>query len=162
MDIIHIWYLHFWHRSFKKRRRVDFDFCIFYNMQENLQAFIYKKNIKNTSRNPKKLHECHCIGKRLKYPRVSWKITKMPLAARVAHARLLLAAARFAGEISVQLMVDPRRSDVEDSDGAGLDSRWWLMSENWRLEASVADENRALFPARWGGKNANKDRSFAL
>jgi hypothetical protein len=25
------------------------------------------------------------------------------------------------GEISVQLMVDPRRSDVEDSDGGGLD-----------------------------------------
>ena len=45
----------------------------------------------------------------------------MPLAARVARARLLLAAARFSGEISVQLMVDPRRSDVEDSDGGGLD-----------------------------------------
>jgi hypothetical protein len=47
----------------------------------------------------------------------------MPLAASVAHARLLLAAARFSGEISVQLMVDPRRSDVEDSDGGGLDGR---------------------------------------
>jgi len=39
----------------------------------------------------------------------------MPLAARVAHTRLLLAAARFSGEISVQPMVDPGRSDVEDS-----------------------------------------------
>jgi hypothetical protein len=83
--------------------------------------YIYK-NIKNTSRKPqKKLPECHCIGKRLKYPWVSRKITKMPLAARVAHARLLLAAARFSGEISVQPMVDPGRSEVEDSDGGGLD-----------------------------------------
>jgi len=47
----------------------------------------------------------------------------MPLAARVAHTRLLLAAARFSGEISVQPMVDPGRSDVEDSDGGGLDGR---------------------------------------
>ena len=43
----------------------------------------------------------------------------MPLAARVAHARLLLAAGRFSG----QPMVDPGRSDVEDSDGGGLDGR---------------------------------------
>ena len=43
----------------------------------------------------KKLPECPCIGKRLKYPRISQKITKMPLAARMAHARLLLVAARF-------------------------------------------------------------------
>jgi len=86
----------------------------------------------------------------------------MPLAARVAHARLLLAAARFSGEISVQPMVDPGRSEVEDSDGGGLDGLWWLMSDNRRLEASVADENRALFPARWGGKNAEKGRGFAL
>jgi len=41
----------------------------------------------------------------------------------VAHARLLLAAARFSGAISVQPMVDPGRSDVEDSDGGGLDGR---------------------------------------
>ena len=92
-------------------------------MQENLQAFIYKTNIKNTSRNQKKLPECHCIGKILKYPRSSPKITKMPLAARVAHARLLLAAGRFSGAISGQTMVDPGRSDVEDSDGGGLDGR---------------------------------------
>jgi hypothetical protein len=45
-------------------------------MQENLQAFIYKKNIKNTSRNPEKLLECHCIGKILKYPRISLKLRK--------------------------------------------------------------------------------------
>jgi hypothetical protein len=81
------------------------------------------KNIKNTSRNPEKLPECHCIGKRLKYPRISLKITKMPLAARVAHARLLLEAAEFSGGISGQPMVDPGRSDVEGSDGGGLDGR---------------------------------------
>ena len=92
-------------------------------MQENLQAFIYKKISKIPVETPKKLPECHCIGKRLKYPRFSRKITKMPLAARVAHTRLLLAAARFSGEISVQPMVDPGRSDVEDSDGGGLDGR---------------------------------------
>jgi len=48
----------------------------------------------------------------------------MPLAARVAHSRLLLAAGRFSGEISGQPMVDPGRSDVEDSDGGGRDGRW--------------------------------------
>ena len=92
-------------------------------MQENLQAFIYETNIKNTSRNLKKLLECHCIGKILKYPRSSRKITKMPLAARVAHARLLLEAAKFSGEISCQKMVDSSRSEGEDSDGGGLDGR---------------------------------------
>ena len=71
----------------------------------------------------KKLPECPCIGKRLKYPWISQKITKMPLAARVAHARLLLAAAKFLGEISGQPMVDPGRYEVEDSDGGGLDGR---------------------------------------
>ena len=72
---------------------------------------------------PKKLPECQCIGKRLKYPRISRKITKMPLAARVAHARLLWAAARFPGEISVQPTVDPGRSEDEDSDGGGIVGR---------------------------------------
>ena len=60
----------------------------------------------------KKIPECPCIGKRLKYPRISQKITKMPLAAHMAHARLLLVAARFSGEISGQPMVDPGRSEV--------------------------------------------------
>jgi hypothetical protein len=40
-----------------------------------------------------------------------------------AHARLLLEAMKFSGEISIQPMVDPRISDVEDSDGGGLDGR---------------------------------------
>jgi hypothetical protein len=82
-----------------------------------------KTNIKNTSRKPKKLLECHCIGKILKYPRISLKITKMPLAARVAHARLLLAAGRFSGALSGQPMVDPGRSYVKDSYGGVLDVR---------------------------------------
>jgi hypothetical protein len=86
----------------------------------------------------------------------------MPLAARVAHARLLLAAGRFPGEISGQPMVDPGRSDVEDCYGGGLDGRWWLMSENRRLEASVADENRGPFPARWGGENDENHQVFSL
>ena len=47
----------------------------------------------------------------------------MPLAARVAHARLLLMALRFSGEISGQPMVDPDRSEVQDSDGGGIDGR---------------------------------------
>ena len=47
----------------------------------------------------------------------------MPLATRVTHARLLLAAAKFPGEISVQTTVDPGRFEVEDSDGGGLDGR---------------------------------------
>ena len=91
-------------------------------MQENLQAFIYKKYQKYQLKH-KKLPMCHCIGKILKYPRSSPKITKMPLAARVAHAWLLLAAGRYSGEISGQPMVDPGRSDVEDSDGGGIDGR---------------------------------------
>ena len=60
----------------------------------------------------KKLPEYPCIAKRLKYPRISRKITKMPLTVRVAHARLLLVAARFSGEISGQPMVDPGTSEV--------------------------------------------------
>jgi hypothetical protein len=92
-------------------------------MQENLQAFIYEKKYQKYQQKPKKLLECHCIGKILKYPRISLKIMKMPRAARVAHARLLLAAGRFSGEISGQPMVDPGRSDVEDSYGGGLDGR---------------------------------------
>ena len=45
----------------------------------------------------------------------------MPLAARVAHARLLLVAARFSCEISGPPMVGSGRSEVEDSVGGGLD-----------------------------------------
>ena len=90
---------------------------------KKIYKHLYIKNIKNTSRNSEKLPECHCIGKRLKYPRVSPKFTKMPLAPRVAHARLLLAAGRFSGAISGQPMVDPGRSDVEDSYGGGIDGR---------------------------------------
>jgi hypothetical protein len=47
----------------------------------------------------------------------------MPLAARVAHARLLLAAVKFSGEISGQKMVASGRYEGEDSDGGGLDGR---------------------------------------
>lgn len=47
----------------------------------------------------------------------------MPLAARVAHARLLLALAKFPGEISGKRTVDPGRSEGKDSDGGGLDGR---------------------------------------
>jgi len=86
----------------------------------------------------------------------------MPLAARVAHARLLLEAAKFSGEISGQQMVDPGRSDVEGSDCGGLDGRWWLSKENRRFEASVADENRGPFPARWGGENDENHQVFSL
>jgi hypothetical protein len=83
---------------------------LFYNIQENLQILIYK-NIKNIIRNPKNLLECHCIGKRLKYPWISQKIMKMPLVARMAHARLLLEAVKFSREISDQQMVDSGRSE---------------------------------------------------
>jgi hypothetical protein len=36
------------------------------------------------------------------------------------------------------------------------------MSENRRLEASVAADNRGPFPAKWGGENAETDLGFAL
>ena len=39
----------------------------------------------------------------------------------MAHARLLLAAEKFSGEIFGQRMVDYGRSEVEDSDDGGLD-----------------------------------------
>ena len=71
----------------------------------------------------KKILEHHNIGKRLKYPRIYHKFTKMPLPARVAHARLLLVAARFSGESSGPPMVGSGRSEVEDSVGGGLDGR---------------------------------------
>jgi len=86
----------------------------------------------------------------------------MPLAARVAHARLLLAAVKFSGEISGQKMVASGISEGEDSDGGGLDGRWWLKRENRRLEASVAANDRGTFPARWGRDNDEKHRGFSL
>jgi hypothetical protein len=46
---------------------------------------------------------------------------KMPLVARVAHARLLLEAVKFSGEIYGQQMVDSGRSEGEDSDDGGFD-----------------------------------------
>ena len=46
---------------------------------------------------------------------------KIPLAARVAHTRLLLEATKVSGEISSQRVVDSGRSEVKDSDGGGLD-----------------------------------------
>ena len=70
-----------------------------------------------------KLHEYPCMGKRPKYPRISQEFTKMPLAAHVAHARLLLALVKFSGEPSGKRTVDPGRSEGEDSDGGGLDVR---------------------------------------
>jgi hypothetical protein len=36
------------------------------------------------------------------------------------------------------------------------------MSENRRLEASVAADDRGPFPAKWGGENAETSRVFAL
>jgi hypothetical protein len=36
------------------------------------------------------------------------------------------------------------------------------MSENRRLEASVAADDRGPFPAKWGGANAETGRGFAL
>jgi hypothetical protein len=59
-------------------------------------------------------------------------------------------------------MVASGRSEGEDSDGGGLDGRWWLTRENRRFEASVVDENRGPFPGRWGGENAENGRGFAL
>ena len=41
----------------------------------------------------------------------------------MAHARLLLVAARFSSKISSQPMVGSGRSEVEDSVGGGLDGR---------------------------------------
>ena len=55
---------------------------------------------------------------------------------------------RFSGAISGQPMVDPGRSEGEDSDGGGLDGRRWLTRENRRFEPSVADANRGPFPAK--------------
>jgi len=36
------------------------------------------------------------------------------------------------------------------------------MSENRRLEASVAANDRSPFPATWGGENAETSRGLAL
>jgi hypothetical protein len=136
-------------------------FFVLQHTKKILQMLIYK-NIKNTVRNPKKLPECHRIGKRLKYPWISKKITKIPLVARVAHARSLLEVVKFFGEISGPRMVDYGRSEGEDSDDGGFDGRWWLMRENRRFEASGGRRNCGLFPARWGGENAENGRGLDL
>jgi hypothetical protein len=47
----------------------------------------------------------------------------MPLVARVAHARSLLEAVKFLGEISGQRMVDSGRFEGEDSDDGDFDCR---------------------------------------
>ena len=80
----------------------------------------------------------------MKYPWISPKFTKMPLAARGS----LLEAVNFSGEISGHKMVASGISEGEDSDGGGLDGRLWLTRENRRFEASVDDDDRGLFPAR--------------
>jgi hypothetical protein len=36
------------------------------------------------------------------------------------------------------------------------------MSENRRIEASVAADDRGPFPAKWGGENAETSRIFTL
>jgi len=59
-------------------------------------------------------------------------------------------------------MVDPGRSEGEDSDGGGLDGRRWLTRENRRFEASVAADDRDPFPAKWVGDNAESGRGLAL
>jgi hypothetical protein len=48
---------------------------------------------------------------------------KMPLVARVAHARLLLEAVNFFGEVFGQQMVDSGRYEGEDSDDGGFNGR---------------------------------------
>jgi len=145
-----------------KKRDVSTLVFVFFTTCKKIYKHLYIKNIKNTSRNPEKLPECHCIGKIMKYPWISPKFTKMPLAARVAHARLLLEAVNFSGEISGQKMVASGISEGEDSHGGGLDGRWWLTRENRRFEASVDDDDRGLFPARWGGENDDNHRGFSL
>ena len=96
---------------------------VFFTTCKKIYKHLYIKNIKNTSRNSEKLPECHCIDKIMKYPWISPKFTKMPLAARVAPARLLLEEVKLSGEISGQKMVASGRSEGEDSDGGGLDGR---------------------------------------
>ena len=95
-----------------KKKDVSTLVFVFFTTCKKIYKHLYIKNIKNTSRDPEKLPECHCIGKIMKYPRIFPKITKMPLAARVAHARLLLEVAKCSGKISGQPMVDPGRSEV--------------------------------------------------
>jgi hypothetical protein len=51
------------------------------------------------------------------------EIYENALVARVAHARLLLEAVKFSGEISGKQMVDSGRSEGEGSDDSGLDVR---------------------------------------
>ena len=108
---------------FLKKRDVSTLVFVFFTTCKKIYKHLYIKNIKNTSRNPEKLPMCHCIGKIMKYPWISPKFTKMPLAARVAHARLLLEEVKLSGEISGQKMVASGRSEGEDSDGGGLDGR---------------------------------------
>jgi hypothetical protein len=51
------------------------------------------------------------------------EIYKNAPGARVAHARLLLEAVKFSGELSGHRMVDSGRSEGEDSDDGGFDVR---------------------------------------
>jgi len=68
----------------------------------------------------------------------------------VAHARLLLEAVKFPGEISGQQMVDSGRSEGEDSDDGGFDVRCWLMRENRWFEASGGRQKSRAFSGQIG------------
>jgi len=123
-------------------------FLFFFHMQENLQVFIYKKNIKNTIRDPKKLPECHCIGKRLKYPWISWKITKMPLwrvwLTRGYCWRRWTFSARFSANKWL-ILVYLREWILMTVVSTAVDG-WWGRIVGLKLR--VADKNHGLFPAR--------------
>ena len=120
-------------------------FFVFFSHARKFTSIYIYKNIKNTIRNPKKLPECHCIDKRLKYPWISRKITKMRVWLTRSYCwRRWTFSARFPANKWL-ILVYLRERILMTVVSTAIDGGWGRIVG---LKLRVANENRSLFPAR--------------
>jgi hypothetical protein len=120
-------------------------FLFFFSHARKFTSIYIYKNIKNTIRNPKKLPECHCIGKRLKYPWISQKIMKMRVWLTRSYCwRRWTFSARFPANKWL-ILVYLRERILMTVVSTAIDGGWGRIVG---LKLRVANENRSLFPAR--------------
>jgi len=123
-------------------------FVVFFLHARKFTSIYIYKNIKNTIRNPKKLPECHCIGKILKYPWISRKITKMPwwrvwLTRGYCWRWWIFPAIFPATKWLIQVDMTER---ILITVVSTIVDGWWGRIVGLKLR--VADEIGSLFPAR--------------
>ena len=120
-------------------------FLFFFSHARKFTSIYIYKNIKNTIRNPKKLPECHCIDKRLKYPWISQKIMKMRVWLTRSYCwRRWTFSARFSA--NKWLILVYLRDRILMTVVSTADDGWWGRIVGLKLR--VADKNHGLFPAR--------------